>query len=75
MEIKNWLFNLQKNFINSKKGDQMDLKSVLIPKYHYAYQIEENDIGRACGMHGRGEKVYKVLVGKPKEETTRKTKA
>jgi hypothetical protein len=48
MEIKNWLFNLQQNFINSKKGDQMDLKSVLIPKYHYAYQIEENDMGRAC---------------------------
>jgi hypothetical protein len=22
-------------------------------------------VGRACGTHGRGEKVYKVLVGKP----------
>jgi hypothetical protein len=21
-------------------------------------------VGRVCGMHGRGEKVYKVLVGK-----------
>jgi hypothetical protein len=23
----------------------------------------------ACGMHGRGEKVYRVLVGKPKGKT------
>jgi hypothetical protein len=22
-------------------------------------------VGGACGTHGRGEKVYKVLVGKP----------
>jgi hypothetical protein len=22
-------------------------------------------VGGACGMHGRGEKVYRVLVGKP----------
>jgi hypothetical protein len=22
-------------------------------------------VGRACGTHGRGEKVYRVLVGKP----------
>jgi hypothetical protein len=26
--------------------------------------IKENEVGGACGMHGRGEKVYKVLVGK-----------
>jgi hypothetical protein len=24
-----------------------------------------NEVGRACGAHGRGQKVYKVLVGKP----------
>jgi hypothetical protein len=26
---------------------------------------EANEVGGACGTHGRGEKVYKVLVGKP----------
>jgi hypothetical protein len=25
-------------------------------------------VGRPCGTHGRGEKVYKVLVGKPEEK-------
>jgi hypothetical protein len=30
-----------------------------------ADQIKENEVGRTCGTHGRGEKVYKVLVGKP----------
>jgi hypothetical protein len=25
-----------------------------------------NEVGRACGMHGKGEKSVKGLVGKPK---------
>jgi hypothetical protein len=25
-------------------------------------------VGRACGTHGRGEKILKVLVGKPQEK-------
>jgi hypothetical protein len=29
-------------------------------------QIKENEVGRACGLHERGEKVYKVLMRKPK---------
>jgi hypothetical protein len=28
-------------------------------------QVKANEVGRACGTHGRGEKAYKVLVGKP----------
>jgi hypothetical protein len=28
--------------------------------------MRENEVGRACGMHGRGKKVYKILVGKLK---------
>jgi hypothetical protein len=28
-------------------------------------QVKANEVGRACGTHGRGEKMYKVLVGKP----------
>jgi hypothetical protein len=35
------------------------------PKYHYVVYIKENEVGGTCGMHGRGEKLYKVLVGKP----------
>jgi hypothetical protein len=29
-------------------------------------------VGGACGMHGRGEKMYKVLVGNPKERPRRR---
>jgi hypothetical protein len=38
-----------------------------MPKYHYADQVRENDVGGTSGRHGRGEerKVYKVLAGKP----------
>jgi hypothetical protein len=28
-------------------------------------QVKANAVGGACGTHGRGEKMYKVLVGKP----------
>jgi hypothetical protein len=38
---------------------------VLISKYYYADQIKENEVGGACGTHGRGENVYGVLMGKP----------
>jgi hypothetical protein len=38
---------------------------VLIPRYHYADQIKANEVGRACGTHGKREIVYKVLVRKP----------
>jgi hypothetical protein len=32
---------------------------VVIPKYHQADQVKENEMGRACGMHGRGEESVK----------------
>jgi hypothetical protein len=28
-------------------------------------KVKEHEVGRACGTHGTGEKMYKVLVGKP----------
>jgi hypothetical protein len=28
-------------------------------------QVKANEVGGACSTHRRGEKVYKVLVGKP----------
>jgi hypothetical protein len=28
--------------------------------------MKENELGGACGTHGREQSVYKVLVGKPK---------
>jgi hypothetical protein len=39
----------------------------ILSKYYWADQVKENEVGRACGMHGRGEerKAYRVLVGKP----------
>jgi hypothetical protein len=30
---------------------------------------------RACSMNGEKENAYRILVGKPEGETTRKTKA
>jgi hypothetical protein len=26
--------------------------------------IKKNEVGRTCGMHGRGEKIVELLVGK-----------
>jgi hypothetical protein len=39
---------------------------VLIHKYYRVDQIKDNEVGRECGTHGRGEKSvqYKVLVVK-----------
>jgi hypothetical protein len=39
-------------------------------------QVKANEVGRACGMHGRGEKSVQGFGGKArKKETTWKTKA
>jgi hypothetical protein len=49
---------------------------LLLPKYYYADQIKENEVGRTCGMHGRGEECVQGFDGKARrEETTWKTKA
>jgi hypothetical protein len=51
------------------------LKTVAITGYYYADQIKENEVGRACGTHGRGEKRVQGLGGKARrKETTWKTK-
>jgi hypothetical protein len=41
----------------------------LITRYYKADQIKENEVGRTCGTHGRGGKVYRVEVGKPEGKT------
>jgi hypothetical protein len=38
-------------------------------------QVLEDEVGGTCGTYGRERKIYKVLVGKGREETTRKTEA
>jgi hypothetical protein len=39
-----------------------------------ADEIKDNEVGSACGTHGRGEKSVQVSVGKAgRKETTRKT--
>jgi hypothetical protein len=39
-------------------------------------QVKANEVGRACGMHGRGEKSAQGFGGKAqRKETTWKTKA
>jgi hypothetical protein len=30
-------------------------------------QIKEDEMGGACGMHGRDANVYRILVGRPEE--------
>jgi hypothetical protein len=37
---------------------------LLIPKYHLADQIKENEVGRVCGTQGRGEKIIQDFGGK-----------
>jgi hypothetical protein len=37
----------------------------LLPQYCVDDKIEKNEMGWACGAYGRGEGVYRVLVGKP----------
>jgi hypothetical protein len=48
---------------------------VLITGYYYADQIKENEMGEACGTHGRGEKRVQYFGGKARrKKTTWKTK-
>jgi hypothetical protein len=43
---------------------------------HLAGQINENEVGGACGTHGRGEKSLQGFGGKARrKKTTRKTEA
>jgi hypothetical protein len=42
----------------------------------YSSQVKANEVGRACGTHGRGEKSVQGFGGKARgKETTWKTKA
>jgi len=38
---------------------------VLLTQYGAGDKIEKNEMDLACGAYGRGEGVYRVLVGKP----------
>jgi hypothetical protein len=43
---------------------------------HSADQVKVNEVGGACGTHGRGEKIVQGFGGKARrKETTQKTKA
>jgi hypothetical protein len=45
-------------------------------KDHYADQVKANEVGRACGKHGGGQKIVQCFGGKAqRKETARKTKA
>jgi hypothetical protein len=37
---------------------------VLNPKYHYADKVKEDELGGACGTHGKGRKSVKGFGGK-----------
>jgi hypothetical protein len=46
------------------------------PKYYYAGQIKQNEVGGACGTHERGEESVLGFGGEARrKETTRKTEA
>jgi hypothetical protein len=46
------------------------------PRYHQASQVKANEVGGACGTHGRGEKSVQGFGGKARrKENTGKTKA
>jgi hypothetical protein len=34
-------------------------------KYYYGDQMQEDEMGRTCSMHGGMRNGYKILVGKP----------
>jgi len=40
-------------------------KFVLFTQYFAGDKIEKNEMGWVCGAYGRGEGVYRFLVGKP----------
>jgi hypothetical protein len=60
-----------------KKAAQWEAPQfVLIPKYHLEDQIKDNEVGGACGTHGRGEKSVQGFGGKARgKETIRMTEA
>jgi hypothetical protein len=42
------------------------------PRYHYAGQVKANEVGGACGTHGRGEEIVQGFGGKARRiETAR----
>jgi hypothetical protein len=43
---------------------------VPITTYYYADQIKENEVGRACGTHGRGGKRVQGFGGKARRKET-----
>jgi hypothetical protein len=47
---------------------------VIFAEYNYNYQFEENEIGRVRKMNWEKTNAYRLLVGMPEMEATRKTK-
>jgi hypothetical protein len=46
------------------KQERRKTRKALIPRYHYADQVKENEVGGAYGTHGRGEKTVQRFGGK-----------
>jgi hypothetical protein len=38
---------------------------LLLAKYNYNVQVKEDEMGRACNIHGVKKNVCRILVGKP----------
>jgi hypothetical protein len=51
-------------------GEWRKMNNVLIPRYHYASQVKANEVGGACGTHGRGEKSVQGFGGKARRKET-----
>jgi hypothetical protein len=50
--------------LNDDEGKYIKL---ICTEYCAGGKIEKNEMDRACGTYGGGERVYRVLVGKPWE--------
>jgi hypothetical protein len=40
------------------------------PKYYYAHQIKENEVGGKCGMHGREDESVQGFGAKAQRKET-----
>jgi hypothetical protein len=62
-----------------ENGGSCTMRNFIIcthPQISVGNQIKANEVGWACGTHGRGEKSVQVFGGKARrKETTWKTKA
>jgi hypothetical protein len=59
-----------------KNGGSCTTMSFIIYIHHWTDQIKQNEVGRACGMRGIGEKISQDFGGKAgRRMATQKTEA